>query len=161
MLQNAYFLAKIGADTAENEQHFAEILPKIGNYPTGPPTAVSDGSAPASSAPTSGGGGARRACGEPDSSRAPGHDGRSAKFRQNVARFRLYRHRFLQVNMRLSAFFKIYQIFKLTFLKFGNILQILRHLRNFCWIFTKIAVFSNRFFAKILRLQRCKSMQIL
>ena len=34
MLQNAYFLAKIGADTAENEQHFAEMLPKIGNYPT-------------------------------------------------------------------------------------------------------------------------------
>ena len=29
MLQNAYFLAKIGADTAENEQHFAENLPKI------------------------------------------------------------------------------------------------------------------------------------
>ena len=27
MLKNAYFLAKIGADTAENEQHFAEILP--------------------------------------------------------------------------------------------------------------------------------------
>ena len=26
MLQNAYFLAKIGADTAENERHFAEIL---------------------------------------------------------------------------------------------------------------------------------------
>ena len=36
MLQNAYFLAKISADAAENEQHFAEILPKIGNYPTGP-----------------------------------------------------------------------------------------------------------------------------
>ena len=36
MLQNAYFLAKIGADTAENEQHFAEMLPKTGNYPTGP-----------------------------------------------------------------------------------------------------------------------------
>ena len=27
MLQNAYLLAKIGADTAENEQHLAEILP--------------------------------------------------------------------------------------------------------------------------------------
>ena len=27
MLQNGYLLAKIGADTAENEQHFAEILP--------------------------------------------------------------------------------------------------------------------------------------
>ncbi len=34
MLSNAYFLAKIGDDTAENEQHFAEFLPKIGNYPT-------------------------------------------------------------------------------------------------------------------------------
>ena len=30
MLQNAYFLAKIGADTAENEQHFAENLPIFG-----------------------------------------------------------------------------------------------------------------------------------
>ena len=29
MLQNAYFVAKIGADTAENEQHFAEILQKL------------------------------------------------------------------------------------------------------------------------------------
>ena len=27
MLSNAYFVAKIGADTAENEQHFVEILP--------------------------------------------------------------------------------------------------------------------------------------
>ena len=33
MLQNAYLFAKIGADTAENEQHLSEILPKIGNYP--------------------------------------------------------------------------------------------------------------------------------
>ena len=29
MLQNAYFVAKIGADTAENEQHFAEICQKL------------------------------------------------------------------------------------------------------------------------------------
>ena len=29
MLQNAYFLAKIDADTAENEQHFAEICQKL------------------------------------------------------------------------------------------------------------------------------------
>ena len=36
MLKNAYFLAKIGAETAENERHFAENLPKIANYPTGP-----------------------------------------------------------------------------------------------------------------------------
>ena len=35
MLQNAYFLAKIGADTAENEQHFAEIFPTdaLRNFP--------------------------------------------------------------------------------------------------------------------------------
>ena len=36
MLKNAYLVAKIGADTAEDEQNFAEILPKIGNYPPGP-----------------------------------------------------------------------------------------------------------------------------
>ena len=36
MLQNAYFLAKIGADTAENDEHFAEFLPKTGNSPTDP-----------------------------------------------------------------------------------------------------------------------------
>ena len=29
MLENAYLLAKIGADTAENERNFAENLPKI------------------------------------------------------------------------------------------------------------------------------------
>ena len=34
MLQNAYLLAKIGADTAENEQHFAKNLRKTDNYPT-------------------------------------------------------------------------------------------------------------------------------
>ena len=57
---------------------------------------------------------------------------RLAKFRQNVARFRLYRLRFLQENMRFAAFFKIYQILKLKFLKFDKILQILRHLQLFC-----------------------------
>ena len=36
MLQNAYFLAKIGADTAENEQHFAEILPTGINHASRP-----------------------------------------------------------------------------------------------------------------------------
>ena len=40
MVQNAYLvdylLAKIDADTAENERDFAEILPKIANYLTGP-----------------------------------------------------------------------------------------------------------------------------
>ena len=35
MLKNAYLLAKIGADTAENEQHFAEILPIGSRGPSG------------------------------------------------------------------------------------------------------------------------------
>ena len=84
-----------------------------------------------------------------------------AKFRQNVARFRLYRHRFLQVNMRLAAFFKIYQILKLKFLKFGKILQILQYLQNFAEFSRKLLIFQTEFFAKILRLQRCKSIHIL
>ena len=33
-----------------------------------------------------------------------------ANFRQDFARFRLYRHRSLQANTRFAAFFKIYQI---------------------------------------------------
>ena len=57
---------------------------------------------------------------------------RLAKFWQNVARFRLYRLRFLQENMRFAAFFKIYQILKLKFLKLDKILQNLRHLQFFC-----------------------------
>ena len=55
---------------------------------------------------------------------------RLAKFRQNVARFRLYRLRFLQENMRFAAFFKIYQIMMLKFLKNGKILQTSRPRRR-------------------------------
>ena len=43
MLQNAYFLAKIGADTAENEQHFAEILPTDALNPSAAELAESAG----------------------------------------------------------------------------------------------------------------------
>ena len=35
-----------------------------------------------------------------------------AEFRQNVARFRLYRQRFLQENTRFAAFFKIFSVFR-------------------------------------------------
>ena len=55
---------------------------------------------------------------------------RLAKFRQNVVRFRLYRLQFLQENMRFAAFFKIYQILKLKFLKFDKILQTSRPRRR-------------------------------
>ena len=40
MMQNAYLLAQIGADTAENERNFTRNLEKNGNYPTGPPAQV-------------------------------------------------------------------------------------------------------------------------
>ena len=69
---------------------------------------------------------------EPETSDGDVRERRLAKFRQNVACFRLYRQQFLQENMRVAAFFKIYQIIKLTFLKFGKFLQILQHLQNFC-----------------------------
>ena len=61
------------------------------------------------------------------------------RFRQNVARFRLYRLRFLQENMRFAAFFKIYQNLKLKFLKFDKILQILRHLQFIIFFFAEIS----------------------
>ena len=35
MQKIAYLLAKIDADTAENERHFAENLPQLANYPGG------------------------------------------------------------------------------------------------------------------------------
>ena len=47
------------------------------------------------------------------------------KFRQIVARSRLYRHRFLQENTPFAAFFKIYQIIKLIFF------EIWQHFANF------------------------------
>ena len=37
----------------------------------------------------------------------------------------------------------------------GKILQILQHLQKKCYIFSEIVDFSNRFFAKKLRLQGC------
>ena len=53
-------------------------------------------------------------------------------FGKNVARFQLYWHRFLQENTRFAAFFKLYKIISLQFLKYGKILQILQHLQKFC-----------------------------
>ena len=49
MLQNAYFVAKIGADTAENEQHSAEILPTdaLGRLVSAAPTSSESPADPA------------------------------------------------------------------------------------------------------------------
>ena len=93
MLQNAYFLARIGADTAENEQHFAG-------------TGIVE----------SGGGEARER-------HAPRHlpaESKTNAFSKNAffenfanlwrARSRLYQNEILQENMRSTAFFKLYKI---------------------------------------------------
>ena len=51
MLKNAYLLAKIGADTAENAQHVAEILIKIGRSFLTPSSIASSTGPAARSAP--------------------------------------------------------------------------------------------------------------
>ena len=57
--------------------------------------------------------------------------------------------KFLQVNLRFAAFFKIYQILKLTFLKFDKILQIFRHLQFFLLNFLrKLLIFQTDFLRK-------------
>ena len=114
MLLHEYFLANIGADTAENEPNFTTIYiqchtrigRRLGKFTQdgriGGPPLISRGAA--------GRAGLGVLDGQPRLRRLRRHDGRSAKIRQNVARFRLYRHRFLQENTRFAAFFKIYQI---------------------------------------------------
>ena len=53
MLQNAYLLAKIGADTAENERNFAKILTKLATALRAATTPAC-ATAPATCAPTAG-----------------------------------------------------------------------------------------------------------
>ena len=119
MLSNAYFLAKFRFDTAENEpaknlQNFA----KIANFADpNPLTALKNpvGDARGSRSVVSGsiamvpawGHLARSNSGDLQDGqelRLRGRGARLANFRQNVARFRLYRHRSLQLNTRFSAF---------------------------------------------------------
>ena len=66
------------------------------------------------------------------------------------ARSRLYQfeNEILQENMRLTAFFKIYQILKLQFLKFDKILQFLQHLQFFAEISRKLLNFQTDFLRK-------------
>ena len=111
MLQNAYFLAKIGADTAENEQHFAEInLPKTGN-----PCRERDGGSRTAQYRSRHSQQPRQQVAE--SGRASGraqllaNSGRRGMGRgRERARSRLYQNEILQGNMRSTAFFKLYKI---------------------------------------------------
>ena len=152
MLQNAYFLAKFRFATAENEP--AKNLQNFANFPNFPnPNPNPPGrSARAHRRPRPGPGPAERPAGRFRRRRGGGRSTRRAhhfgQFRQNLARFRLYRLRFLQENMRFAAFCKIYQILKLKFLKFDKILQILRHLQFFAEISRKLLFFQTDFLRK-------------
>ena len=130
MLQNAYFVAKIGTDTAENEQHFAEILPtdargrpagggRAGRVPVGVAEVlgvrVEEDDEVARARVV------EQHAGHP---RSPPTDFENAFFEnaffenaffENFANFwrarsRLYQNEILQENMRLTAFFKLYKI---------------------------------------------------
>ena len=72
-----------------------------------------------------------------------------APFRQNAARFRLYRHRFLQENMRFAAFFKIYQILKLKFLKLMKFCKFCDICNFFAEISRKLLFFQTDFLRKV------------
>ena len=122
MLQNDYLLAKIGADTAENEPAAAR-WPAAGG---GAMAAVPDASPgfAAAPSPATSRSSARAVASERASRCSPASVKRGlteplgrlgscqflANFRQNFARSRLYRRRSLQANTRFAAFFKIYQI---------------------------------------------------
>ena len=111
MLQNAYFLAKIRADTAENEQHFTEICHFADQLPSGRST-------PSTSAPRAPRTRRARSSRSTPWARSKISVGRLANlafFLQNVAHFwrarsRLYQNEILQENMRLTTFVKLYKI---------------------------------------------------
>ena len=71
-----------------------------------------------------------------------------SEFRQNFARFRLYRHRSLQENTRFAAFFIIYQILKLKFLKFGKFCRFCNICKNVAEFSRKLLIFQTDFLRK-------------
>ena len=109
MLQNAHLLAKIGADTAENERQFAESLPSL----PGAAGALGRGD-PREDRPADGRAG-RRAARSSGCQASADLRGENEQNLQNFANFwrarsRLYQNEFLQENMRLTAFVKIYKM---------------------------------------------------
>ena len=117
MLSNAYFLAKFRVDTAENEP--AKNLQNLQTFCSTTKSRQAprerDGPERRDRRPAEvslAGSGRlrdRRGAAGPRLD-PPGTRRVVANFWQNLARFRLYRRRSLQENMRFAAFFKIYQI---------------------------------------------------
>ena len=97
MLENAYVVAKFGVDTAENERFFAKTLIEKMQLPY--PTLLT---------PRPGERAGHLAPGRLPRRRGPrGGPWRSFFWR---ARSRLYQNEILQVNMRLTAFSKLYKM---------------------------------------------------
>ena len=71
-----------------------------------------------------------------------------AKFGQHVARFRLYRHRSLQVNTRFAAFFKIYQISRWSFWNLANFCKFCNICKMFAEFSRKLLIFQTDFLRK-------------
>ena len=143
MLQNAYFLAKIGADTAENEQHFAEILPSV-RCLTPPLPALVHARALLR--------GERRGRLALEGPPVGQHRRRQ---RASVGKISAKRCSFSAVSAPIFAskyaFDSIFQNLpdsQADFLKFDKILQILRHLQFFAEISRKLLIFQTDFLRK-------------
>ena len=137
MLQNAYFLAKISADTAENKQCFAEILPKSAS-----PAAAARTATAAVHLRTS------TLCGLSDYvnwvankrfeiSKFKFKFPRARTYELFRARSLLYRSQILQVNTRWKALAEIYTMH--SFAPFSN-LKLLLKIAEICADFYKIVL---------------------
>ena len=159
MLQNAYFLAKIGADTAENKQHFAEILPVDRG-----PGRRRGGAASFSADTPSDASGKRRGAGGPGVAGGPAPvcqagGGLSWKIRYRIllwffsqmiklykARSLLYRRQILQQIIRRKALDEIYKIYMLLHRSDINISENFRQtFRIFRQILCKSSLCLNSF----------------
>ena len=146
MLSNAYFLAKFRFDTAENEPAkncknlliFCDARRNGSRRPSPDARAARPSARHGNPLHAEASGEAVTHRGDAEgASNVPRSCQFLAKFRQNVARFRLYRHRVLQENTRFTAFFKIFQIIQLKILKDGKFF-------NFCNICKIVAEFSRK-----------------
>ena len=125
MLQNAYFLAKIGADTAENEQTVAEISTHFVTRRRGGRGRRGVGRDPRASRAAPRGPPSRALC----LIRSEVNSELNFPPKLRGARSRLYRRRFLQVNTRWKALAEIYTMH--SFAPFSNLNFFVKNRQNF------------------------------
>ena len=143
MLKNDYLLAKIGADTAENESFESGMIPKISGLFALCLVPPAVGNPPGSTE------GRRRGLERHLEQRLPP---RGTCFRLGItlseARSRLYQRRFWPPNSHFAAFFKIYKICILLHQSVLNFLEkIVQNVQKFANIF-KILIYFLKFSLK-------------